>query len=198
MLFLWQGISLRRNHNCCYQKLTRFASLLACFLLLSCQHETLPFHDDLNRLPTHVDGASDAAIMVLQNRLIKEGVQVVTMGQDYLISIPSNFLFVTHSPKLTWNSYKLLNEVICYLQQFRKVTVSVYAYSFKHVSTRREHALTLARARGVADYLWSQGIESRFIFTQGLGSDKPISAFIQDKDDVLNARIEITFRRAIV
>ncbi len=189
---------MRRIHHCCFQKPIRFAGLLALLLLLGCQHETLPSMDDLSRLPTHVDGASDAAIMVLQNNLNKDGAQVVTMGQDYLISIPSNLLFATHSPQLTWNSYKLLNEVICYLQQFRKVTVSVYAYSFKHISTRREHALTLARARGVADYLWSQGIESRFIFTQGLGSDKPISAFIKHDDDSLNSRIEITFRRAIV
>ncbi len=58
-------------------------------------------------------------------------------------------------------------------------------------------ALTLARARAVGDYLWSQGVDSRFIFTHGLGSDKPIVAFTEKGDKSPNSRIEITFRDAV-
>ena len=65
------------------------------------------------------------------------------------------------------------------------------------MSPKREHALTQARAREVADYLWSQGIDTRFIFTQGSGSDKPIGAFIERGDASPNSRIEITFRQAV-
>ena len=49
----------------------------------------------------------------------------------------------------------------------------------------------------VGEYFWSQGIDSRFIFTQGLGSDKPVVSFTQGGDSSPNARIEITFRDAV-
>jgi intracellular multiplication protein IcmN len=62
---------------------------------------------------------------------------------------------------------------------------------------QRERALTLARSRVVGEYLWSQGIDSRLIFTAGLGSDKPITRFSPSGDVSPNARVEITFRDAV-
>ncbi len=152
---------------------------------------------EANKLPTHVDGASDKQIISLQNRLEKNGVRVITMGQDYMVSIPSKLIFARQSPRLTWESYGILNDVVCYLQQFRKINVNVTAFSTKYVSERREHALTLTRARAVGDYLWSQDIDTRFIFTQGLASDKPKGAFTQYEDGSTLSRVEITFRRAV-
>nr|WP_133128950.1 type IVB secretion system protein IcmN/DotK [Legionella nagasakiensis] len=145
-------------------------------------------------LPYKVAGASDAAVIKMQERFNKDGIQVITLGQDYLISIPSSYLFADQSPRLTWGSYALLNDIACYLKQFRKVTINVTAYSSKCSSPQRERALTLARARAVANYLWTQNIDSRFIFTHGLGSDKPIMALAQGGDKSPNSRIEIAFR----
>lgn len=65
------------------------------------------------------------------------------------------------------------------------------------MSVKRERALTLARSRVVSEYLWSQGVDSRIIFTQGLGSDKPITSYTLGGDRSPNARVEITFRRAV-
>jgi len=48
------------------------------------------------------------------------------------------------------------------MKQFRKVGVNVTGYSSEYVSVKRERALALARARAVADYLWSQGIDSHW------------------------------------
>lgn len=148
-------------------------------------------------LPTHVPCSSDRKIMAMQKRLNRHGVRVITMGQDYLISIPSRILFANESPRLTWQSYRVLNEVACYLKAFRKVAVNVSGYSSKCFSAQREHALTLARTREVGNYLWSQGIESRFIFTQGMGSDKPIFGARLGGDQSPNSRIEITFRNTV-
>jgi len=187
---------LRRSHECCFGLSTKLTLLLVLLSLAGCQSQTT-LSDELAKLPTHVEGASDKQIVALQTRLNKDGVRVITIGQDYLLSIPSNLLFPNQSPQLTWNSYGLLNDVVCYLQQFRKINVNVRAFSSKYVSPQREHALTLARARVVAEYLWSQDIDTRFIFTQGVGSDKPIGAFKQFGDGSPVSRIEITFRRAV-
>lgn len=170
--------------------------LLLLFYVTGCS-QTAPKALDTVDLPKHVDGASDATIAWFQARLTKAGVNVITLGQDYLLVIPASALFATQSPKLNWESYQLLNEVACYLQQFRKITIHVNAFSNQYVSERREHALTLARAKAVADYLWSQGVDSRFIFTQGLGRDKPIVVSKAGGDLSINSRIEITFRRAL-
>lgn len=170
--------------------------LLAFLSIAGCQRMAQPI-DDANKLPTHVAGASDAQIMALQTRLSKSGVKIITIGQDYLVSIPSKLLFATQSPQLTWNSYGLLNDVVCYLREFRKININVIAFSSKYVSPQREHALTQARARVVADYLWSQDVDTRFIFTQGMGSDKPQGVFKQFEDGSPVSRIEITFRRAV-
>lgn len=149
-------------------------------------------------LPTHVDNASDASIIKMQEKLKADGVRVISMGQMYLVSIPSGLLFPDESPRLLWGSYGVLNDVVCYLQQFRKVSLHVDAYSSPHVSSPREHALTLARAKIVADYLWSQNVDSRFIFTEGFGSEKPIVLLSKCNDSSPNSRVEITFRRAII
>ncbi|WP_242604573.1 type IVB secretion system protein IcmN/DotK [Legionella fairfieldensis] len=173
------------------------APLLAFLLLLGCGTKIYQ-PEEGPRLPRKVDGTDDKAVIALQKMLARCGVKVITIGQDYLISIPSPLLFPSQSPQLTWASYGLLNKVVRFLKQFRKVAVNVTSFSSKYVSSKREHALTLARARAVADYLWSQGIDSRFIFTEGMGSDKPIMGYSQGGDISPNSRIEITFRDAIV
>ncbi|MCX7118040.1 MAG: type IVB secretion system protein IcmN/DotK [Legionellales bacterium] len=149
-------------------------------------------------LPYKVNGASDKAMQAMQARFNHEGIRVVTIGQDYMVSIPSSVLFPNESPRLTWRSYALLNAVACYLREFRKVSVNVTAFSNKCVSVDRDRALTRARARAVGDYLWSQGVDSRFIFTQGLGSDKPIVAYTELGDASPNSRVEITFRDMVM
>ncbi|MDP3705625.1 MAG: OmpA family protein [Legionellaceae bacterium] len=153
--------------------------------------------DDGPTLPTAVAGASDPFIIKMQNKLAKQGVRVITMGQMYLVSIPTPLLFADQSPELKWSSYNLLNEIVCYLQQFRKITVHINAYSSCYLSEQRTHALTLARSRIIANYLWSQTIETRMVFTQGMGNNKPIVAFSKCTDSSPNSRIEIIFRRAV-
>lgn len=149
-------------------------------------------------MPYKVDDARDSArVTIQQERLNDRGIQVITLGQEYLVSIPASLLFADQSPRIKWGSYPLLTDTACYLKQFRKITVHVTAYSSKYVSSQREHALTLARATAVANYLWSQGIDSRFIFAHGLGSNKPITRIKNGSDLSRNSRIEITFRDAI-
>lgn len=174
-----------------------FAVLLA--VLTGCRGRNyVVIENEHYRLPRKVTGTADAAVIALQAKLQSCGITVITTGQDYLISIPSSFLFPEQSPRLTWHSFGVLNLVVTFMKQFRKVAVNVTSHSTKYVSTRRELSLTEARSRAVADYLWSQGIDSRFIFTEGAGSDKPITAYPGRSDKSPNSRIDITFRDTIV
>jgi intracellular multiplication protein IcmN len=172
-------------------------ALASLLLLTSCSTDKVIVFPSSPSLPYKVEGTSDAIAMTWQDSFNKNGIQVITEGQDYLIRIPTVALFPEQSPRIAWGSYKLLNDVVCYLKQFRKIAVSVTAYSSGCVSSPRERALTLARARVVGNYLWSQGIDSRFVFTHGLGNDKPIVAVAPNNDKSANSRIEITFRDAV-
>lgn len=174
-----------------------FAIIVACILLIGCSAPRRLAIDDVPKLPTGVEGAPDFATTKLRETLSNQGVKIISMGQNYLISIPSSLLFADQSPKIEWGAYALLNNVACYLQQFRKISVHVNAYSTPYVSRQRDLALTRTRALAVSKYLWSRGIDSRFIFAQGLGSDKPIVALSKKGDISLNSRIEITFQNAV-
>lgn len=176
-----------------------FPSIIMLIFLLtlaSCDHyvpdEAAP------KLPRKVMGAADHRMMELKKELERSGIKVITIGSEYLISIPSALLFPQRSPRLTWKSYAALNVVACFLKQFRKIVVNVTGYGTACYSEIRERALTKERARVVADYLGSQGIDSRFIFTVGNGSDKPIMSATRACEQSLNSRIEITFREALI
>lgn len=185
------------NNRFCLKHLLVIVSIL----LAACSGSGFypPNDPGLPKMPNKVKGTADSQVIALQNKLSKQHVQVITIGENYLVNIPSLALFPSESPQLTWQSYATLNEVIYFLKQFRKVAVNVTAFSTQYVSTRREDALTLARAKAVSNYLWSQGIDSRFIFAEGAGRDKPlIGGDIVGGDASLNSRIEITFRDAVV
>lgn len=151
------------------------------------------------KLPKKVQGTSDSRVIKMMRNFNRGGVvEVTTIGSNYLISIPSSALFPPQSPQLSWGAYPTLNQVAKFMKEFRKVAVNVTAYSNKYVSVKREQALTLSRAKAVGNYLWSQGIDSRFIFTEGAGSDKPITDYVREGEQSPTSRIEITFRDAIV
>lgn len=168
------------------------------FVLLCGCGSSKPLVIDGNKLPKQVAGSSDAQIVRLEEKLQASGVKIIIIGQMYLVSVPSHLVFVDQSPKIKWNSYALLNDIAEYLCKFRKISVHVNAYNDCYLSAKRTKALTLARARGVANYLWSQNVRTRMMFTHGMGNDKPIVTRAKCSDTSPNSRIEIVFRRAIV
>lgn len=175
------------------------ALLLGCLMALGgCQpHWQAPFEKPAESLPSRVAGSSDAKVIDEMNELRRRGVQVITMGENYLVSVPSGLLFADESPRLTWASYDTLNAVVAFLKQFRKIAVNVTAYGSHYQSVKRDMVLSRTRAQGVANYLWSQGIDSRLMFANGGGALHPIAACGKSGDLSPNSRIEITFRDSV-
>lgn len=170
--------------------------LLAIGMTTGCQSKQQS--NDFSQLPSRISGSSDAKFIAIQQTFFRYNVQVISIGQDYLITIPSLALFANQSSRMLWQGYDVLNKVVEYMHQFRMVGVNITGYSSKYKGHARQKALTSARAQAVADYLWSQGIDSRFIFADGKGSSKPIKQTSEKDDSSDNSRIEITFRDTIV
>ena len=169
--------------------------LLLCWGLLGCSSSRV--FDDPSPLPTGVENTSDEEIVEAYDKLTQEHVQIITMGDHYLISIPSKLLFNDNSPKLKLSAYELLDDVVTYLQSFRKVAVQVRAYSNCYQSHARTEALTQTRAKIVGNYLWSRNIESSIVFTDGMGDDKPIVTSKRGWDSSPNSRVEISFKQVV-
>lgn len=158
----------------------------------------LPIEVTSLKLPKNISAANDRTVIKLEKKLAACGVKVITIGQEYMLSIPANKLFPENSPRLKWEGQAILTNVGDFLKQFRKISIYVMSYSNKCISIKREHALTLTRARAVANNLWEQDLDSRLIFTVGAGSDKPIIMNMKNNDNQANARIEIIFRETII
>jgi intracellular multiplication protein IcmN len=154
--------------------------------------------DDTYKLPRRVPGSADVKVVSMMKAFNRgRVVKVISIGSDYLIAIPSSALFPADSPQINWQSYAVLNQVAAFLKQFRKVAITITSYSGKYGHEHRAQALTLARSRTVGDYLWSQGVDTRFVFTEGAGSDKPLSGYFGLGDNPADSRIEITFRDTV-
>jgi len=167
--------------------------LSAMLLVAGCHHKSVEHLP----LPTRPLNTCDKTRAVLTQQFTHSGMQVINIGEDYMLSIPAHLLFYNQAPRIRWNSYRLLNDIACYLKQYRKVSVTVTSYASHYASIKRERALTLARSRAVGDYLVTRDIDSRLIFTQGAGADKPITTQLGEGDLSPNARVEITFRQAV-
>ena len=96
------------------------------------------------------------------------------------------------------SSYEILDDIVAYLQSFRKIAVKVQAYSDCYQTKARTMALTKARAKAVGLYLWTRNVESRVVFTEGFGNDRPIVAKQTGDDTSPNSRIEITFKQVLI
>lgn len=161
--------------------------IIATWMISGCQSSSVEsFPQPLSRdaLPNHLKGAYDAKIIKLITALHKKDVKVIATGQVYLISIPANLLFPPQSPRLTWTSYDTLNTIVVLLRQFRKVALTLTVYSPRYVPYGVE--LNRARAAAVAEYLWSQGIDSRLLIVQG------------EHGKGGTARVEMVFREALM
>lgn len=146
------------------------------------------------QLPSHKK-ERDPYRLKQEQRLKLEGVTLIQTGQYTMVSIPAGLIFAQHSPKISWGSYSILNDVACYIRMFRKVELEVAVFEYCQDTRARIWALSLARASEVARYLVGQGIDGRIVIARGLGNDKPVMANdCSNASSLANSRIEISFK----
>ncbi len=142
---------------------------------------------------------TDKEVTRIENELKSKGVSIISVGQDYRVIIPAELVYYYQSPRLQWHSFDIVNLVVDYLKQFRTVSMRVDAYS-QDKDKKRAGALSLARARTMVDYLWSQAIDTRLLYTQAHTMNRSPTACCEDlsgRGDV-PTRVEITFRNAVI
>lgn len=141
---------------------------------------------------------TDRRTYELEKLLNDAGIHILSVGQDYRIIVPVELAFYAHSPRLRWRSYDTLNLIVDYLKQFRKVSIRVTAFS-KARSRNEAAAMSYARARALADYIWSQEIDARVIYTMSRTiARSPKCCPGSNVDTSTHEHVEISFRNTLV
>jgi len=140
-------------------------------------------------------GAYIDSTTTLQDKLINRGVNVIVLGDQVLIVIPSSKLFQAMTGELKPQAYSTLNLVAQYMNGFTKSSVKVAAYTNDTGSKRVDLALSEEQAQRVAKTLMSNGVDTRILYSVGYGGTHLVERNSLDWDDSDNYRIEITMEK---
>jgi len=134
-------------------------------------------------------------VRTLVEKLQYNGVQVVQVGDEIELLLPTDRFYMSHSPQLNVMYYPVLNLVGKFIRQFQKINVKVAGYTDNVGSWRRNLVLSKERARNMIIYLWNYGIDTRLLFAVGYGEKYPISSNKTARGRALNNRIVISLRK---
>ena len=141
-------------------------------------------------------GAGIGAYMDKQERELRErtrgtDVEVTRQGDDLLLNIPSGINFAYNSANVQPQFQRTLDQVASTLGQYNQTYIDVYGHTDSTGSDAYNQTLSERRARSVADYLSSHGVQDARIATRGFGETQPIASNETEAGRAENRRVEI-------
>lgn len=133
--------------------------------------------------------------MTYKDQLENRGVQVITLGDQILLVIPSELMFDGMTPAITPQGYSTLDNVAELLRQHTKISVTITAYTSDSIAERISLALTKQQAENVMKALWQRDINTRFIYAVGGGGTHMVQKNCIDEQGGANYRVEITLEK---
>lgn len=127
-----------------------------------------------------------------RDRLENVGGQVITLGDQVKIILPSSLLFHSMTSTLNNAAYPTLNLVAQYLRSLTKIAVRVAAYTNATGPKRLNQQISQEQAKRVARYLWEQGVNARLLTAAGYGGTHLVAQNSFDWNQGDNYRVEIT------
>jgi outer membrane protein OmpA-like peptidoglycan-associated protein len=134
----------------------------------------------------------------LADRLENRGVNVIELGDQILIVIPSARLFNDTTSTIKPQAYSTLNLVAQYINSFAKILVKVSAYTADTGVCSVDLSLSKQQAAKVAKALLAQGVDARILYAEGYGGTHLVTKNSFDWDGNDNYRIEITLEKLYV
>lgn len=127
----------------------------------------------------------------LADKIINRGNKVVVLGDQVLIVLPTQFVFVDNTPQLQPYAYKTLNLITQLINGYPNMTVKVTTYADQSLPDRITRSLTQEQSDSIVKYLWRAHINTRVLYAEGGGISKPVAAPGND----VNNRVEITLEK---
>lgn len=139
-------------------------------------------------------GAHLAKNQTLVQRLTANKVQIILVGDNFKLILPSERFFAPNTPVLNENYYPVLNQIALLLKGLDKYVITISGYTDNTGWPDRNLALSRQQAQVIANYLWNRGIDARVLYATGYGMQNPIAGNDTPMGRAMNNRIEITFR----
>jgi outer membrane protein OmpA-like peptidoglycan-associated protein len=127
----------------------------------------------------------------LAQQLRSTGVSVTRVGDNIILNMPGNVTFATNSYNINANFYNVLNSVAVVLKKYNKTLIDVTGHTDSTGSADYNMQLSQQRANSVAQYLVSQGTDSRRFLVNGAGESQPIASNNTAAGREQNRRVEI-------
>lgn len=125
--------------------------------------------------------------MAAQNAAIE-----VSRNQDnqLMVSMPSDVTFQSGSAEINPLNYQALTVIANTVRQ-RQGKMVIVGHTDNTGSLELNQSLSLARANGVANYMFAQGVPVANIHTDGMAYHKPIASNDTPQGRAMNRRVEI-------
>jgi len=133
----------------------------------------------------------------LNDQLANRGANVVVLGDQILIVLPSARIFQDNSSTIRPQAYTTLKLVARYINGYTKMLVKVAAYTDATGSNSIDLALSQQQADQVAKFLLASGMDSRVLYAAGYGGTHLVQKNTLDWNSD-NYRIEITLEKLYV
>ena len=143
-----------------------------------------------------IAGAGIGAYMDAQEKKLRAqtagtDVQVVRQGDNLLLNMPSGVTFATNQSAIQPQFRTTLDQVAQTLASYEKTYIDVYGHTDSTGNDGINIPLSQNRARSVADYLATRGVQSARVATQGFGASQPVADNNTDIGRQANRRVEI-------
>ena len=127
----------------------------------------------------------------LRRQLEGTGVSVTRVGDQIILNMPSNITFATDQDRVIPAFFPTLNSVALVLNKFNRTIVDVYGHTDSTGDDNYNFNLSQRRALSVANYLNTQGVDSRRFAVTGFGETRPLANNATDLGRAQNRRVEI-------
>ena len=138
-----------------------------------------------------IGGTMDKNESELRAQLEGTGVSVTRDGDRIILNMPSDITFGVDQDSVKSGFYPTLDSVALVLQRYRQTLVDVYGHTDSTGNAEYNVDLSQRRALSVANYLSSQGVDSRRFAVTGYGKTRPIASNASVAGRAENRRVEI-------
>lgn len=121
-------------------------------------------------------------LLTVEDRIIPEEVYVL-----------KNINFEFNSYKLLPSSFPELDELVRILKKNPQWTIELSGHTDDVGSEAYNLQLSRSRAKSVGEYLSSNGVDKKRVFTQGFGKEKPLVPATNEEARLKNRRVELRF-----
>ena len=146
-----------------------------------------------------ITGGAVGLVMTRREGLLDElsygNVQLVQVGEDIMLVLPSHNFFYANSSHLNEKYFSVLDYIAKFINNYETTMIKVAGYTDSTGDPLRSIALSRQQAQNIAQYLTSRGVNARYVYATGYGSDYSIATNSTEEGRRSNNRVQISFRQ---